>query len=1139
MDVSGLAVVDIADPVTPVLEGTCDTPGNAQDVFVSGSFAYIADGNGGLRIVDVSDPSLPTEVGSVDTPGNAQELIVRDHYAYVAHAETNGLRIIDVQNPRAPSETGFYPTPKGAYGVALAGTTAYIAAGDIEIADISDPASPRYAGFITPSLYNLVYDVQIEGHFAYLAESDRTDDGEIRILDISDSAHPAVLSRTSTHGCATKIALAGDHAFIVNRYFTTSADSGLAIVDIADRHNPALINLYATYARVIDIAVSGSYAYAPARAGLFVLDVSDPQNPFQSGFCPLPYFGTSISISGQYAFLVYGGHLMIVDIEQPSSPKYVGECSMSVNSSYYWDWDVFTVGGLAYLTVGNSGLRIIDVSDPLHPYEIGSSFQGKTCRGIAVQDHFAYVGWQEEVVSRPPKSGLFVFDVTFPRTPQLIGQAECSEASRIALSGNCAIMASGDVVDVSDKSRPQVSSRLYGGLGGEDIAVAGNIACVIGWRYGLKIYNLSDMRYPHEDYFNPSPGHTSGVCLSGDIAFVSDEMGGVLISATQSDQPAVLHVTSPNGGESWVIGSNQLIRWEKRTAGPARAVQISRLNFDNVKIDYSTDAGATWTTISDSTGDTGMYEWSIPNTPWPSCLVRVTELANTANFDVSDAVFTIVGIPFINLNRNKLFFGEAKGKARTSPQSVFVSNQRPGAMAWTAIPSDSWIQANPGQGGGAAAVSISVDASALGEGTYAGSVSIVVPGASNSPRRLDVVLRVYDDGATAGPIGFFDTPVEGLTGIEGSLPVTGWALDDIEVVKVEIWRDPVPGETAGPYGYIYIGDAVFVEGVRSDVEQAFSSSPLNSRAGWGYMILTNFLPNQGNGTFRLHALAQDKEGHTTLLGSKTITCNNAQAILPFGAIDTPAQGGNASGADFINAGWALTPPPAMIPADGTTITVWVDGQALGHPFYNYYRVDIATLFPGYANRLGAIGIFHLDTTGFTNGVHTIAWSVRDDAGKESGIGSRYFTIFNPAGQTSGQDFLFTLSGLVTAGLSRSRQPLFFRKGFDLHEPAQRIDPEKDGVVRLVIGETERVEIRLLRSSEENSLGGYILVGDAEFRPLPIGSRLDQTNGTFTWQPGPGFIGDYDFVFVQKTDQTVIRISIRIRPLTSPNGPGST
>jgi hypothetical protein len=76
------------------------------------------------------------------------------------------------------------------------------------------------------------------------------------------------------------------------------------------------------------------------------------------------------------------------------------------------------------------------------------------------------------------------------------------------------------------------------------------------------------------------------------------------------------------------------------------------------------------------------------------------------------------------------------------------------------------------------------------------------------------------------------------------------------------------------------------------------------------------------------------------------------------------------------------------------VNVWVDGAYKGHPIYNIYRSDIASLFPGYANTNGAVGYFYLDTTKYENGLHTIQWTVTDSAGNSDGIGSRFFLINN-------------------------------------------------------------------------------------------------------------------------------------------------
>ena len=77
----------------------------------------------------------------------------------------------------------------------------------------------------------------------------------------------------------------------------------------------------------------------------------------------------------------------------------------------------------------------------------------------------------------------------------------------------------------------------------------------------------------------------------------------------------------------------------------------------------------------------------------------------------------------------------------------------------------------------------------------------------------------------------------------------------------------------------------------------------------------------------------------------------------------------------------------------------MDDVFRGHPTYNNFRSDISTLFPGYANSSGAVAYFSLDTTTLSNGVHTLAWGVVDNAGRSAGIGSRYFTVANGAGST--------------------------------------------------------------------------------------------------------------------------------------------
>jgi DNA-binding beta-propeller fold protein YncE len=301
--------------------------------------------------------------------------------------------------------------------------------------------------------------------------------------------------------------------------------------------------------------------------------------------------------------------------------------------------------------------------------------------------------------------------------------------------------------------------------------------------------------------------------------------------------------------------------------------------------------------------------------------------------------------------------------------------------AWSASSDADWARIDSTTGLGSTMFTLTVDPNPLAATRTA---TLIIAG--------QVVTVTQAGGASTAPFGFIDTPVDQITGVAGELAVTGWALDDVGVTRVQIFRDPVEGEPGG--SLISVGDATLVDGARPDVQAAYPFYPFASRAGWGYMLLTNMLPESGTGTYRLTAIATDIEGRQTVLGSRAITCSNSTSALPFGTIDTPGQGQTVSGT-ILNFGWALTPQPSVIPFDGSTIDVVIDGVVVGHPTYGFARSDVDALFPNYANTGRAVGYLVIDTTTLTNGLHTIAWIVRDNMGATAGVGARFFTVINP------------------------------------------------------------------------------------------------------------------------------------------------
>ncbi len=226
---------------------------------------------------------------------------------------------------------------------------------------------------------------------------------------------------------------------------------------------------------------------------------------------------------------------------------------------------------------------------------------------------------------------------------------------------------------------------------------------------------------------------------------------------------------------------------------------------------------------------------------------------------------------------------------------------------------------------------------------------------------------------------------------------------------------------------------------------------------------------------------------------------------------------------------------------------------LGHPVYNLYRPDIASLFPGYANSNGALAYFDIDTAPFRNGLHTIAWTAVDSAGNSDGIGSRYFTVQNSQGAGSVEQGALSREqgargreqgGDLYGTADVSTEPVEMVKGYKRNGEAQTIYPDDNGMINIEINELERMEIRLdhpphssfiIHRNTASFHSGYHVIG-SRLKPLPIGSALDMERGIFYWQPGPGFLGRHHLVFIENTQHGKMktkRIVITIMPQISP------
>ena len=497
-------------------------------------------------------------------------------------------------------------------------------------------------------------------------------------------------------------------------------------------------------------------------------------------------------------------------------------------------------------------------------------------------------------------------------------------------------------------------------------------------------------------------------------------------------------------------------------------------------------------------------------------------------------------------NRTVLNFGVTNGTIKTPPQTLRLSvqNAPAGQPCWIATTDLPFLTITPASGCGGASITVRlIEQYYPWLGDYAGSIRIESGSAINSPIFVQAAVRIRSQSLPPG--GVVDTPANGVA-VTGSVAVTGWALDDIGVARVTICRDPVAGEAAPPNGscganQLYVGDAVMIEDARPDVEAVSPTTPFGYRAGWGFLILTNMLPNQGNGTFTLHMRAIDLEGQQAALGSRIIIAQNATATEPFGAIDTPGQGETIAGSSYANFGWVLSRVRRADPPGGGAVTVFIDGVAVGSPGGWASRPDLSALFPGYPGINNALGVYTINTLAYANGLHTIAWVVTDNGGVTSGVGSRFFSVFNP-GAGSATSALFG-AAMRPPGPDLGRRvedlggravttPVAVREGFGLNAGLRPARPGIDGVPRVRAAERDRIEIRIGKDGD-GEYAGYLLMG-GELRELPAGSSFDPDRGTFYWQPGLGYVGNYDLLFVRKgvdggRERIPVRVTLQERP----------
>ncbi|MBA7623253.1 hypothetical protein ES703_30647 [subsurface metagenome] len=576
---SGLIIFDVSDPNNPGFLALHNQNAHyVHDVVIWGNYAicdceyHWLDTDSAewvyeeqVQVIDVSDPSAPLLTGTYKTEANynLQGIDVSgDGYVYTSQYsetdETSKIVVIDVAtDPASPAEVGSYIESESYFkGIMLSGNYAYILdswwPSRLFALDISNPLLPSYAGECEAN--GDFYDIDISGNFVGISHGG---DG-FSLYDVSNPASPSQLGNYDTpygvfwrHG--TSIVVSGDYVYL----------EGLRIMDVSDPSNPFLAGVGGA-GDASSIAISGRFAYCCGgwQRHFKIVDISSPTNPYQVASLGFPdgYQLFDVVVRGNYAYVSgnkgWGGNpygiLAVIDISNPMNPHIVGsyECPViSFNSG-----GIALSGDYAYLVVEDwslysdlsANLRIIDISDPTDPTEVGSYFSGRvettTTDPDGMYSHSVLHGWTGTVI--PSKDG-YEFSPSHRRYPHVSSNMDEQDYTATEKHTNVPPQPR----DFSPQSRylfpketkttgnsrqdppPTISGsvKTEGDIGIEgvtitfldsysyssDVAVRGDYAYLAGG--SLRIIDVSDSANPNEISSINRQGNQ--VALSGDYAY--------------------------------------------------------------------------------------------------------------------------------------------------------------------------------------------------------------------------------------------------------------------------------------------------------------------------------------------------------------------------------------------------------------------------------------------------------------------------------------------------------------------------------------------------------------------------------------------------------------------------------------------
>lgn len=529
---AGLQILDVTNSAAIVRRGLLDMAGNAARVSVgtiaSKQYAFVAENSSGaaLRVIDVTTPSCPIERTSTPATSDAGISDVKLVGTKLYASFWGDVKIFDVSNPTNLIQTGTFNY--GAVGgfLDVVGNRLYSCDGFFAVGDLTVSPNPTKLGDFYPGSF--CYKLVVTNNLAYVAMGG---DG-LKVVNVSNPASISLRSSVSTLGDIADVWVSSNVAFVGN-------NSGLHSLDVSNPARPVrLATLTGNGVENLVVANGKATLVASGDVEVRIANVANP--------AALTLFGTYTNVRAEDVALMGNTPVLaartrdaallpkldVLDISSPSNPQSSGSLVLDTTSGAANA--ITVVGSWAFVGRRSKALDVVSLANPASPQKVGSATITNTFRAVAVSENgnFVYVG--------DMTLGIQVVDVTVKTAPilgQVVDPLQTSGkgADAVRVSGNRLFAYESGyifVFDITDPASPQIIGYYDVPGSGSGIAVVGDLIFVVAGNAGVTILRLKDVGKPTlaitSPTVNPAYATTNGVVSVGGTA--SDDKGVVRVS---------------------------------------------------------------------------------------------------------------------------------------------------------------------------------------------------------------------------------------------------------------------------------------------------------------------------------------------------------------------------------------------------------------------------------------------------------------------------------------------------------------------------------------------------------------------------------------------------------------------------------